>query len=260
MLELVNSRASYFTLPSAEARKRPGELVVGLAQTDREHEDIARLRHKVFETEYGACPGGQGVDRDAFDPWCDHLMVKDLATDEVVGTYRVLTPHQARRAGGYYGEQEFDLSGLGVIKHNLVEFGRACVHERYRNGAALIMLWSGLAEILKRGQYEHAFGCASVSLRDDGVSAAQVWRSVRDQVIEADGPAVKPHHRYPVEHFEQALPGVVPPLLKGYLKLGARVCGRPAWDPDFNTADFPILLSVSQMDTRYRRHFGFESG
>lgn len=264
MLELVNSRASIFTLPSAAQRKRhggerPGDLVVGLAQSDRELDAIGRLRYNVFSSEYGASLNQSGLDRDTFDVWCDHLMVKDLLSDEVVGTYRILTPHQAKRAGGYYSEQEFDLSGLGIVKGQLVEFGRACIHEQYRNGAVLMMLWSGLAEILKQGRYEHVFGCASVSLRDDGVSAAQVWRSVREHLGGADEePVVVPHHRYPVEQIDDDLPGVIPALLSGYLKLGARVCGQPAWDPDFNTADFPMLLSVSQMGVRYRKHFGFE--
>lgn len=259
MLELVHSRASYFTLPATE-RKTACDLVVGLAQSDEEVEAIQRLRYNVFVSEYGAVldHAQSGIDRDVFDIWCDHLMVKDLSTGEVVGTYRVLTPHQARQAGGFYSELEFDLQGLGAIKDSLVEFGRACIHERYRNGAVLMMLWSGLAEILKQGRHEHVFGCASVSLRDDGVSAAQVWRSVRDSIGQDDLPVVNPLHRYPVEELDDDLPGVIPALLKGYLKLGAQVCGQPAWDPDFNTADFPMLLSVNRMGMRYRKHFGFE--
>jgi len=258
MLELVRSRGSFFTLPASG----PGhsDLVVGLAQSDQELRAIQRLRFKVFSREYGvrAAPDGERIDRDAFDPWCEHLMVKDLSADRVVGTYRVLTPHQARQAGSYYSESEFDLSGLGPVKDGLVEFGRACIHEKYRNGAVLMMLWSGLAEILKQGRYEHVLGCASVSLRDDGVTAAAVWREVKDSVRGSRALSVEPLHRYPVERLDSQLPAEIPPLLKGYLKLGARVCGRPAWDPDFNTADFPMLLSISQMGMRYRRHFGFE--
>jgi putative hemolysin len=121
-----------------------------------------------------------------------------------------------------------------------------------------MMLWSGLAEILKLGNYEHVFGCASVSLRDDGVTAAEVWRQVNERSLLAEGVGVKPLHRYPVEQLDSQLPASVPALLKGYLKLGARVCGEPAWDPDFNTADFPMLLSVGNMGQRYRKHFGFD--
>ncbi len=258
MLELVRSRASVFSLPTAEVSH--GDLVVGLAQSDEELEAIQRLRYEVFSSEYEAKVGdeGSGIDRDSFDTWCEHLMVKDMGTNQVVGTYRVLTPHQAKRAGGYYSESEFNLDGLGDIKQSLVEFGRACIDAEYRNGSALMMLWSGLAEIVKQGRYEHVFGCASVSLRDDGVTAAAVWRSVRDSIGKDLTPVVSPLHRYPVDRLDSHLPAEIPALLRGYLRLGTRVCGEPAWDPDFNTADFPMLLSISNMGMRYRRHFGFE--
>ena len=98
-------------------------------------------------------------------------------------------------------------------------------------------------------------GCASVSLRDDGATAAGVYRAVADQLASPGPLQVSPLHRLPVERLDADLPTRVPPLIKGYLKLGAKVCGEPAWDPDFNTADFPMLLSVDTMDDRYRRHF-----
>lgn len=258
MLELVRSTTSLFTLPAATGAHKG--LVVGLAQSAEEIELIQRLRYNVFSEEYGAVLGDsqEGIDRDAFDPWCEHLMVKELGTDHVVGTYRILTPYQAKRAGGYYSESEFDLSGLSDIRSQLVEFGRACIHADYRQGSALMMLWSGLAEILKQGRYQYVFGCASVSLRDDGNTAARVWRQVRDGVCLDSQANVVPLHRYPVDLLDSDLPADIPALLKGYLKLGARVCGEPAWDPDFNTADFPMLLSVANMGTRYRRHFGFD--
>ena len=258
MLELVRSRASVLSLPTNETSQ--GDLVVGLAQSDEELELIQRLRFDVFSSEYEAkvAEDGSNIDHDAFDVWCEHLMVKDLGTGQVVGTYRVLTPHQARRAGGYYSESEFDLAGLGSIKGSLVEFGRACIHPEYRNGSVLMMLWSGLAEILKQGRYEHVFGCASVSLRDDGVTAATVWRNVKDLIGKNNTPVVSPLHRYPVDQLDSNLPAEIPALLRGYLRLGAQVCGEPAWDPDFNTADFPMLLSIGKMGARYRKHFGFD--
>lgn len=258
MLELVRNTSSFINPPGATTTR--SGLVVGLAQTTKELDLIQRLRYDTFKNEYGAAfhSNTPGVDSDAFDRWCDHLMVRDLDTDEVVGTYRILTPENARRAGGYYSESEFDLSGLGDIRTQLVEFGRACIHESYRQGSALMMLWSGLAEILKRGNHQHVFGCASVSLRDDGVTAAKVWRDAREAVKQPCEVRVTPHNRYPVEQLDSALPAKAPALLTGYQKLGARICGAPAWDPDFNTADFPMLLSVINMGARYRRHFGFD--
>lgn len=258
MLELVRSASSFINPPSITTTR--SGLVVGLAQTTQELDLVQRLRYDTFKSEYGAAfhSNTPGVDSDAFDRWCDHLIVQDLDTDEVIGTYRVLTPENAKRAGGYYSESEFDLSGLGEIRAQLVEFGRACIHESYRQGGALMMLWSGLAEILKRGRHQHVFGCASVSLRDDGVTAAKVWRDVREAVMQPSAIRVTPHNRYPVEQLDSALPAKAPALLVGYQKLGAQICGAPAWDPDFNTADFPMLLSVDNMGARYRRHFGFD--
>ena len=175
-----------------------------------------------------------------------------------MGTYRILTPEKAREAGGYYSQSEFDLSGLGPIRDEVVEVGRSCTHADYRNGAVIMLLWSGLAEYLRRGGYQYVLGCASVSLRDDGVTAAEVWRTISKQLPKEGQPHVTPLHRYPVEKLNSTLPARVPPLIKGYLKLGATVCGEPAWDPDFNAADFPVLLKMDGMDERYRRHFGLD--
>lgn len=244
----------------AWANTKPRGLAVGLALTQEEVEQIQRLRYAVFTEDMGAVfPGAQdGLDQDRFDPWCEHLMVRELDTQRVVGTYRILTPEKARKAGGYYSESEFDLAGLAGLRDQLVEVGRSCTHADYRGGAAIMLLWSGLAEFLRRGGYRHMLGCASVSLRDGGVTAAEVWRTVSGHLQDPDAPRVEPLHRYPVDHLDSMLPARVPPLIKGYLKLGARVCGEPAWDPDFNAADFPVLLSTDHMDGRYRRHFGLE--
>ncbi|MGV2863126.1 GNAT family N-acetyltransferase [Achromobacter sp. AGC39] len=238
----------------------PKVLAVGLARTAEEIEQIQRLRYDVFTEDMGAVfpDAHDGIEHDRFDPFCEHLMVREMDTGRVVGTYRILTPEKAREAGGYYAQSEFDLSGLGPIRDQLVEVGRSCTHSDYRNGAVIMLLWSGLTEYLRRGGYEYVLGCASVSLRDDGVTAAEVWRTIMPQLPQGGEPHVTPLHRYPVEKLNSTLPARVPPLIKGYLKLGAKVCGEPAWDPDFNAADFPVLLKMERMDERYRRHFGLD--
>ncbi len=260
MLELVHSPAESKAVKSWSDAAQGG-LTVGLARSSDELRQIQQLRFNVFSHEMGArLPGSlDGLDVDRYDQFCEHLMVREEPSQRVVGTYRVLTPEKARLAGCYYSESEFDLSGVAHLRGELVEFGRSCTHENYRNGSVIMLLWSGLAEILRRGGYRYVLGCASVSLRDDGVTAAEVWRMVAPTLRDPATHLVRPLHRYPVEKLDSELPARVPPLIKGYLKLGAKVCGEPAWDPDFNTADFPMLLSVDDMDDRYRKHFGLDT-
>jgi len=254
---------------AAQGEMAAGEnegLVLGLASSADEIEAIQRLRYQVFTEDMGAVfsDADNGIEQDRFDPWCQHFMVCELASGRVVGTYRVLTPQAARQAGGYYAESEFDLKGLGALRENLAECGRSCTHADYRDGSVIMLLWSGVAQFMARNGYRYVLGCASVSLRDDGVAAAQVWRSVSGMVRAAMQPCqphVTPHHPYPIQKLANLNEGSserVPPLIKGYLKLGATVCGEPAWDPDFNAADFPVLLDMQRMDARYRRHFGLD--
>lgn len=235
-------------------------LQLRLAQTKKELHALQRLRFRVFSDEMNAVfPNAEeGIDCDRFDAWCKHFMVVDSAKNKVVGTYRFLSPENAVLAKGYYSESEFDLSPLSPIRNQLVEVGRSCIDPAYRTGAAIMLLWSGIADLMQRGGYRYLLGCASVSLRDDGVTAAKVWREASSfRAAELDMPRLKPLNRYPIEKLNNHLPAKIPPLIKGYLNLGATICGEPAWDPDFNTADFPILLDLQRLDPRYKRHFGF---
>ena len=127
-----------------------GGLAVGLARSNEELEAIQRLRYNVFTEELNVVfsDAADGLDSDRYDPWCEHIMVKELDTDRVVGTYRLLTPANAVKAGGYYSETEFDISGLGVLRQELVEIGRSCTHADYRNGSVIMLLWSGMATVV----------------------------------------------------------------------------------------------------------------
>jgi len=259
MLELAANQPRKGPGPHLTWEAPPGTgLVLTLARSHQDLEAIQRLRYDVFTEEMGAVfpDGSNGLDADRYDPWCEHFLVKEQPSGRVVGTYRLLTPANARKAGAYYAESEFDLSGLGSIQENIVEVGRACTHPDYRNGSVIMLLWSGLARKVEQLGCRYVLGCASVSLRDDGATAAKVWRSSSAAMPACHLPRVTPLHRYPVERLDSMLPARTPALIKGYLKLGATICGEPAWDPDFNTADFPVLLDMQKMDARYRRHFG----
>ncbi|WP_298051299.1 GNAT family N-acyltransferase [uncultured Paenalcaligenes sp.] len=234
-------------------------LQLRLAKNKSDLKAVQRLRFTIFSEEMQAVfpQGHEGLDQDEYDAWCEHFMVLGGPKQKVIGTYRILFPEQAARLGHYYSESEFDLSPLGSIRHEMVEVGRSCIHPEYRNGSAIMLLWTGIANMMRMGGYRYLLGCASVSLRDDGVTAAKVWQEAQASMqAHPDVPRLTPHHRYPVEKMERDLPARIPPLIKGYLNLGAVLCGEPAWDPDFNTADFPVLLDITQLPMRYKKHFG----
>lgn len=241
------------------ARQKPA-LSVGLAHSPEEIEEAQRLRYRVFADEMGARLPTRtaGVDQDIYDPYCDHLVVRDEQSGEVVGTYRILSPQNARRIGGYYSENEFDLTRLQHLRGKLVEIGRSCVHPDYRSGATIALLWAGLARYMVEGGYEHLIGCASVSMADGGHAAASLYNRLGAHLSPLEY-RVFPRCPLPLAALNGNLPDdrrpPVPPLIKGYLRAGAWICGAPAWDPDFNTADLPVLLPMRRLDARYARHF-----
>lgn len=229
-------------------------LTVAVAVSPSEIEDAQRLRYKVFAEELGARIGDSGLDTDEFDEHCDHLVVRDRQTLRVVGTYRVLPPHRARRLGRLYSDAEFDLRRLEALRPSMIEVGRACVHRDYRSGPAIMLLWAGLAQYMKAHGYRHLVGCASVGLADGGHLAAFVHGTTQTHLAPAEY-RVFPRLRFPHERIDPLPNADVPPLIKAYLRVGAQVCGEPAWDLQFNSADFLVLLALDRLGPRYARHF-----
>ncbi len=232
-------------------------LTVDFARNADEVREAQRLRYRIFAEEMGAHLEGPepGVDEDRFDEHCVHLIARDDNTGEVVGTYRLITPDVAKRIGGYYSEAEFDISRLDNLRDRLLEVGRSCVHPDYRNGGTIAMLWAALTRFALANGYEYAMGCASISMADGGHVAASVYRTLREKHLSPLEYRVFPRCGLPMEHLDWNLSTEIPPLIKGYLRIGAQICGEPAWDPDFNTADVFVLMSFSRMSERYLRRF-----
>lgn len=232
-------------------------LVTSLARSETEVLEAQRLRYKVFGEEMGAnlSSANEGIDRDIFDPYCDHLLVRESIENRVVGTYRILPPEQARKIGGYYSQTEFDLTRLLHLGDRMAEVGRSCVHWDYRDGAIITHLWSGLAQYIQKNGYEYLIGCASISMADGGHVAASVYRKLHRIYGAPIEYSVFPRNPLPLHALNQHLDAPIPPLIKGYLRLGAYICGEPAWDAEFNTADLLILLPMSRLNSRYVKHF-----
>ncbi|MCV7157120.1 GNAT family N-acetyltransferase [Mycolicibacterium brisbanense] len=235
-----------------------------LLSTDAELIDAAqRLRHDVFTAEPGFALAGaiDGRDADRFDEYCDHLLVQDEDSGELVGCYRMLPPPGAIAAGGLYTATEFDVTGLDALRPSLVEMGRAVVRNDHRNGAVVLLMWAGILAYLDRCGYDYVTGCVSVPTAGtaDGPPGTQI-RGVRDFVRRRHA-APQEFTVYPyrpvvldgkgLDDIDPPTRTSVPPLMRGYLRLGAQVCGEPAHDPDFGVGDFPALLDKRRADVRY---------
>ncbi|MFN3985295.1 MAG: GNAT family N-acetyltransferase [Rhodocyclaceae bacterium] len=233
------------------------KLHVALAACETEILEAQKLRYRVFAEEMGARLPTRtpGVDRDIYDPFCEHLIVRDEAEGRIVGTYRILSPAAARKIGGYYSENEFDLTRLQHLRSRIVEIGRSCIDADYRSGAVIALLWSGLARYMQENGYDYLIGCASISMADGGHSAASLYNQLKTTHLAPLEYHVFPRYPLPLTRLRGDLPAEAPPLIKGYLRAGAWICGEPAWDPDFNTADLPILLPMNRVDDKYARHF-----
>ncbi len=232
-----------------------------LLTTDPDHILAAqRLRHDVFSTEPGfAWNSDDHLDADEFDRYCDHLIVRDDGSGDLVGCYRMLPPPGAIAAGGLYTATEFDIRALDSLRPSMVEMGRAVVRDDHRNGAVILMMWTGILAYLDRCGYDYVIGCVSVPTHGVGPAGSQL-RGIRDYVLGRHGAAaeytVRPYR--PVLLDGRALDDIdppqrttIPPLMRGYLRLGAEICGQPAHDPDFGVGDFPALLDKRRADLRY---------
>lgn len=236
-------------------------IQVGWAKHQDEVREAQRLRYQVFATEMGAkLPMTLAKhDIDLFDDYCEHLLVRDEITQQVIGTYRVLTPAQSKRVGGTYTDTEFDLTRLRSMRERMVELGRSCVHADHRHGGVVLALWGALFEFMLRNQLDTMIGCASIPMLHNGMIsgdvAASVWHQLKADSLASAEFHVRPRLPLPVDELNNQLPVEPPALIKGYIRLGAKILGAPAWDPDFNTADLPMMMRVGDLPRRYRKHF-----
>jgi putative hemolysin len=237
-----------------------------LLSTDPDLIDAAqRLRYDVFTSEPGFAltAPASGRDADRFDEYCDHILVREDRSGDLVGCYRMLPPPGAIAAGSLYTATEFDISALDPLRPSLVEMGRAVVRADHRNGGVILLMWAGILAYLDRCGYDYVTGCVSVPTHDPadpGAEPGAQIRGVRDFVAHRHAaPAELTVYPYrPIVLGGKVLDAIapparptVPPLMRGYLRLGAQVCGEPAHDPDFGVGDFPALLDKRRADTRY---------
>ncbi|HML43896.1 GNAT family N-acetyltransferase [Hyphomicrobium zavarzinii] len=282
--EKARSKALPFVRkPQAKVYGRIGNLEVRLAQGRKDILRAQRLRFEVFYEEMSATPsviaGMRRLDQDPYDAVCDHLLVEDRSTDtmagetwtrtrrpHVVGTYRVLRQEVAQRSLGFYTASEYDIDPLIAAKsprYRFMELGRSCVLRPYRTKRSVELLWHGLWTYIREHKVDVMIGCASFEGTDPGAHAMALsflhhhalappeWR------CRAHDHLYVPMDRIPRDKVDakQALKAL-PPLIKGYLRLGAFVGDGAVIDRQFGTTDVFVILPVENIDPRYFDHFG----
>jgi putative hemolysin len=260
-----------------------GNLQVQLAQTRSDIQQAQRLRYEVFYEERSAIPsvlaGMRRLDQDPYDAVCDHLLVVDTAAPQteiegwtnrrhpkVVGTYRVLRQEFAQRRQGFYTQSEYDIAPLLAAKsprHRFMELGRSCVLKPYRTKRSVELLWHGLWTYIREHKVDVMIGCASFEGTDPKAHAMALsflyhhalatpeWRCRAHSHLHV------PMDIIPKDQIDtKAALKALPPLIKGYLRLGAMIGDGAVIDRQFNTTDVFVILPVEKIDPRYFEHFG----
>jgi putative hemolysin len=216
-----------------------------------------QLRHGIFFDADNVSETSSKVDVDVYDSTADHLLIMEKSRDKVIGTYRILNSNEVSH---FYSESEFDLDAIKALPGTKLEVGRACIHPDYRNSAVLSCLWTGIAEYIRQTNAEYIFGCSSVSI-DSSVSLNDIHTTLLKKYLSTSSERVSPKQSYPLETVEMdertllKTERLLPPLLKGYLKMGGIICGEPAWDPEFRTLDYFTLVKRSELHPSFSKKY-----
>jgi L-ornithine Nalpha-acyltransferase len=223
--------------------------------------EAQRLRFQVFNLEMNKglqASYARGLDSDYLDPICDHLIVRDLKSKEVVGTYRLLLGSRAEKNGGFYSTREFNLENIKQLDGELLELGRSCARKDFRDKALIFLMWNAIADYVKKHRVRYLFGCGSLYTTD--ITEVRAYFSMlQRKYYAAEMLRVHPVPEFRFEGItdnsnaaeDDVLFLKLPSLIKGYLRLGAVVCGPPALDREFGTTDVLILLDMHKLKREY---------
>ena len=242
-----------------------GSYRLKLASNLEEMCEAFQLRYEVFFDQKQNPSLNAALDSDEFDLIADHLILIDTNENKVIGTYRII---DSTKTESFYSEGEFNLAPLRGLEGKCLELGRACIHPDYRTGTSIALIWQGIGEYMKQSQAQWAFGCSSIPMDEIDQMHKIGARLIRDHLVD-EKYLIEPKKPFVHEKlsFKKELKGnfsslaedmkvKIPPLLKGYLKLGAKICGAPSWDEEFKTLDFFTLLSIEDMNPQFLKRFG----
>jgi putative hemolysin len=266
--------------PLSEAVLKPGSLPLKnfkpkiklnierdrfIIKTAENHDELAkalRLRYEVFYLELLEKRLLVGIDIDKFDFKCDHLIIIDKKTDNFIGTYRLISSLFVKK---FYSATEFKLDNILDLPGIKLELGRACVHKDYRTGSSIALLWRGITEYMKETGTQFLFGCSSVKVTDKSEIAAMYKHLSRNHLAPPQY-RVYPKGKFKIRQFEELVEKVtpeeeakaaenIPALIKSYLKMGAHICGMPAYDKKFKCADFLTLFNIDTSSEKMQKKY-----
>ncbi len=234
-----------------------------------ELEKALTLRYEVFYKELIQKRSIVTIDFDKFDLISDHIIILDKSTNDVIGTYRVIS---SRFSDTFYSETEFDINNLKNLTENKMELGRACVNKNYRNGMTLTLLWKGISLYMESHNIKYLFGCSSVNTTNV-LEISLIYKYIKDLHLSQDELKVFPKSKFKLESlgtyidaFEkfntkaESIEEIIPPLLKTYLKAGSKICGEPALDRKFKCADFLTVLDSESMNQKFEKRYKIANG
>ncbi|GGG71338.1 GNAT family N-acetyltransferase [Edaphobacter dinghuensis] len=240
-----------------DIRLEAGRYIARLALRDGEREAAYRLRFRVFNLEMNEgleSAYEDGFDKDHFDEVCDHLIVVDKVSGEIVGTYRLQMGDVAKRYFGYYSEQEFCFAPYEAMRNEIVELGRACIQREHRSPEVLHLLWRGIARYALANGGRYMMGCCSLTSQDADMGWA-VYESLQDWMVEPELRTVATT-AFTLPAMTTKLEEVrAPKLLRAYLTIGAKICSEPAIDREFKTIDFLTLMDLQTLHPRMAARF-----
>ncbi|MBM4264392.1 MAG: GNAT family N-acetyltransferase [Deltaproteobacteria bacterium] len=228
--------------------------------------EAQKLRFEVFNLEMHKglqASYERGLDVDAFDPFCDHLIVRESKKNEIVGTYRLLRGSRVDKNLGFYSESEFDIGKIKKLDGEILELGRTCARRDFRDRALIPLMWQTIARYVEEHKVRYLFGCGSLYTTDpDEVS--ECFSVLKKDYYAPEALRVDPVAGYRFENVRDDQPVAdahsvflkLPSLIKGYLRLGALVCGPPALDREFGPTDFLVLLDIQNLSDEYVSRFG----
>ncbi|MCM8799737.1 MAG: GNAT family N-acetyltransferase [Candidatus Omnitrophica bacterium] len=235
---------------------------IKIAKTKEEKESVFRLRFEIFKKELGKAFSSESLETDIYDKYCDHLIVIDHSKNLVIGTYRLLLDYKVNPKIGFYSEKIFDIKNIKKLKERKLELSRSCIHKDYREGIIIHLLWSGIAKYIKENNVRYVFGSVRLNSTEPNY-VSSCFSLVKQKYYASSQFRVYPLKKCIFKGLDKKLKVTeykdtflkLPALVKGYLRSGVKICGEPAWNPDFGSVVLFIILDIENMSKTYRRHF-----